>query len=122
MSHRAVDRTVGFGTEEVNACYGDVTTVEHPFRHTPPHVLDGSARIGLSMTKEWKSRLLEGTLELSGESETLFVYVVIPALCIIGLYILGTLFYQFMVDAHPAGASAASDFLSIDPDRWFPRA
>ena len=72
------------------------------------------------MTKESKNCLLEGTLELLGESETLFVYVVIPALCIIALYILGTVFYQFMVDAHPASASAASDFLSIDPDKWFP--
>ena len=74
------------------------------------------------MTKESKNCLLEGTLELLSESETLFVYVVIPAMCIIGLYILGTVFYQFMVDAHPASASAASDFLSIDPDHWFPRA
>jgi hypothetical protein len=74
------------------------------------------------MTKDSKNCLLEGTLELLGESETLFVYVVIPGLCIIGLYILGTVFYQFMVDAHPATVSAASDFLSIDPDKWFPRA
>jgi hypothetical protein len=74
------------------------------------------------MTKDSKNCLLEGTLELLGESETLFVYVVIPALCIIGLYILVTVFYQFMVDAHPASVSAASDFLSIDPDKWFPRA
>jgi hypothetical protein len=74
------------------------------------------------MTKDSKNCLLEGTLELLGESETLFVYVVIPALCIIGLYMLGTVFYQFMVDAHPASVSAASDFLSIDPDKWFPRA
>jgi hypothetical protein len=76
----------------------------------------------MSMTKDSKNCLLEGTLELLGESETLFVYVVIPALCIIGICILGTVFYQFMVDAHPASASAASDFLSIDPDKWFPRA
>jgi len=27
-----------------------------------------------------------------------------------------------MVDAHPASASAAFDLLSIDPDKWFPRA
>ena len=74
------------------------------------------------MTKDSKNCLLEGTLELLGDSETLFVYVVIPALCIIGLYILVTVFYQFMVDAHPASVSAASDFLSIDPDKWFPRA
>ena len=74
------------------------------------------------MTKGSKNCLLEGTLELLGESETLFVYVVIPALSIIGLYILGTVFYQFMIDVHPASVSAASDFLSINPDKWFPRA
>ncbi len=74
------------------------------------------------MTKETKSCLLEGTLELLGESETLFVYVLIPLLCIIGIYVLGTAFYQFIVDAHPTAASAASDLFSIDPDKWFPRA
>ena len=76
------------------------------------------------MAKESKNALLEGTLgccEWLGESDTLFVYVVIPVLCIIGLYILGTVFYQFIVDTHPASASAASDLLSIDPDKWFPR-
>jgi hypothetical protein len=41
---------------------------------------------------------------------------------IIGFYILGTVFYQFMVDAHPASALAMSDFLSIDPEKWFPPA
>jgi hypothetical protein len=74
------------------------------------------------MTKETKDCLLEGTLELLGESETLFVYVVVPVLCIIGICILGTAFYQFIVDAHPTAASAATDLLSIDPDKWFPRA
>jgi hypothetical protein len=77
------------------------------------------------MTKETKNSLLEGTLgcfEWLGESETLFVYVVIPALCMIGLYILGTAFYQFIADTHPASASVASDLLSVDPDKWFPRA
>ena len=75
------------------------------------------------MTKETKNSLLEGIncLEWLGESETLFVYVVIPVLCIVGIYILGTVFYQSIVDAHSASASAA-DFLSIDPDKWFPRA
>jgi hypothetical protein len=77
------------------------------------------------MTKETKSHLLEGTLgcfEWLGESETLFVYVVIPLLCVIGIYIVGVVFYQLILDAHPANASAASDLLSIDPDKWFPRA
>lgn len=77
------------------------------------------------MAKESKNALLEGTLgcfEWLGESDTLLVYVVIPVLCVIALYILGIVFYQFIVDTHPASASAASDFLSIDPDKWFPRA
>jgi hypothetical protein len=75
------------------------------------------------MAKETK-KLVEGTIgcfEWLPESDTLFVYVVIPALCLIGLYILGTVFYRFIVDSHPA-ASAASGLLSIDPDNWFPRA
>ena len=74
------------------------------------------------MKKDTNNYLLEGMLECLGESETLFVYVVVPVLCIITLYILGTVFYQFIVDAHPASATVASDFLSIDPDKWFPRA
>ena len=73
------------------------------------------------MTKETRSFLLEGTLELLGESETLFAYVIVPLLCIVVLYLLGTAFYQFIADTHPASASAASDLLSIDPDKWFPR-
>ena len=83
------------------------------------------ARISMSMTKETKNSLIEGTIgsfEWLAESDTLFVYVVIPLLCVIGLYILGTIFYQFIINTHPASASAASDFLSIDPDKWFPRA
>jgi hypothetical protein len=71
------------------------------------------------MTKETKNCLLEGTFELLVESETLFVYVLIPLLCIIGIYLLGAAFF---VDAHPTAASAASDLFSIDPDKWFPRA
>ena len=74
------------------------------------------------MTKETKNCLLEGTLELLGESETLFVYVLVPLLCIVAFYVLGTAFYQFIVDTHPTAASAATDLLSIDPDKWFPRA
>jgi hypothetical protein len=72
------------------------------------------------MTKETKNWLFEGTLDLLSESETLFVYVVVPLLCVIGVYIVGTAFYQFIVDNHPSAASAASDLLSIDPDKWFP--
>ena len=78
------------------------------------------------MTRETNSGLLEGTfdyldcIESLGEFETVFVYVVLPLLCVIVLYILGTAFYQFVVDTHSASASAASDFLSIDPDKWFP--
>lgn len=82
------------------------------------------ARIAVSMTRETKNGLLEGTfecLEWLGEFETMFVYLVVPVLCVVGLYILGTAFYQFVVDTHPATASAASDFLSIDPDKWLPR-
>lgn len=92
-----------------------------PVRLTCPRP---GARNILSMTKETKNTLLEGMVgcfEWLGESETLFVYLVIPVLCIIGLYILGTVFYQFLVDTHPASAVAASDFLSIDPVKWFPR-
>jgi hypothetical protein len=74
--------------------------------------------------KDTKSHLLEGTLgchEWLGESETLFGYVVIPLLCVIGLYIVGMISYQLILDAHPASASATSDLLSIDPDKWLPR-
>ena len=76
------------------------------------------------MTKETKKFLdgMLGCFEWLSESETLFVYVVIPVLCVIGLYFVGTVFYQLIVDSHPASASAASDLLSIDPDKWFPLA
>jgi hypothetical protein len=74
------------------------------------------------MTKETKNFLLEGTLELFGESETLFVYVLVPLLCIVVICFLGTAFYQFIGDTHSTAASAATDLLSIDPDKWFPRA
>jgi hypothetical protein len=74
------------------------------------------------MTKQTKNCLVEGTLELLGESEILFVYVLVPLLCVIAIYVLGTVCYQAIVDAHPLAASAASDLLSIDADKWFPRA
>ena len=76
------------------------------------------------MTKETKKFLdgMFGCFEWLSESETLFVYVVIPVLCVICLYFVGTVSYQLIADAHPASASAASDLSSIDPDKWFPRA
>ena len=73
------------------------------------------------MTKETRSFLFEGTLELLGESETLFAYLIVPLLCIVALYILGTTLYQFIADTHPTSASAPFDLLFIDPDNWFPR-
>ena len=76
------------------------------------------------MTQETKIGLLEGgfeCLEWLCEFETVFVYLVVPLLFVAVLYILGTVFYQFVIDTHIASASAASDFLSIDPDKWFPR-
>jgi hypothetical protein len=75
------------------------------------------------VTKETKNRLLEmfNCFELLGESETLFVYVVIPLLCILALYIAGMVFYQVFIGGNTASTSAASDLLSIDPDKWFPR-
>jgi hypothetical protein len=78
---------------------------------------------GATVSKETKSRLFDtlDCFELLGESETLFVYVVIPVLCIFALCVLGIVLYQLVLEAHPADASAATDLLSIDPAKWFPR-
>ena len=76
------------------------------------------------MIRETKGGLLEGAfecLEWLGECETVFMYLVLPLLAVVVLYILGTTFYQLVIDTHSASASASSDLLSVDPDKWFPR-
>ena len=57
------------------------------------------------MTQETKNGLFEGTFECLawlGEFETVFVYLVVPLVCVVVLYVLGTAFYDFVIDTHTA--------------------
>ena len=65
--------------------------------------------------------VLEAVLECALELEDAFLYVVIPLIIVGGLFLLVYAAYQSMLDPYAAGFTACSDFLSIDPDKWFPR-
>ncbi len=71
-------------------------------------------------SKPGKRRLPESLgmalLECSFEIEELFVYVLIPLVCITAVCIAGIALYRLMFD--PAIADAPQ--LSIDPAKWFP--
>jgi hypothetical protein len=129
-NHPRSARQLGSGTRQTRPVledferYGDITTVVRRFKSRHTAFRDPVLELALSMTKETKKFLdgMLGCFEWLSESETLFAYVVIPVLCVICLYFLGTVFYQLIVDAHPTSASTASELLSIDPDKWFPRA
>jgi hypothetical protein len=73
------------------------------------------------MAKEWQKEVLAGCLECLTESEELFVYLVIPLLCIAVVWIVGMAVYQVIFDPHAASIASTSDCLSIDPEKWFPR-
>jgi hypothetical protein len=73
------------------------------------------------MAKEWQKEVIAGCLECLTESEALFVYVVVPLLCVAVVWIVGSIIYQGMFDSHAASIASTSDYLSIDPEKWFSR-
>jgi hypothetical protein len=73
------------------------------------------------MTKETKQGLLEAALECLLESETLFIYVTLPLLCVAVVYVVGTSLFHLVFDPNAANIASAMDGLSIDPANWFPR-
>ena len=72
------------------------------------------------MAKEWPKEVFIGCLELLSESETLFIYMVLPLLCAAMLGIIGIVVYQVICDPQAASLASTSDCLSINPERWFP--
>ena len=73
------------------------------------------------MAKEWQKEVLAGCLECLSEREALFVYVVIPLLCVAIAWIVGTVVYQVICDPQVASIASTSDCLSINLENWFPR-
>jgi hypothetical protein len=73
------------------------------------------------MAKEWQREVLAGCLECLPESEALFVYVVIPLLCVAIAWIVGMVVYQVICDPQAASIASTSDCPSINPEIWFPR-
>jgi hypothetical protein len=72
------------------------------------------------MAKEWPKEVFIGCLELLSESEELFIYLVLPLLCIAMAGIIGIVVYQLISDPQAASLASATDYLSINPERWFP--
>jgi len=70
------------------------------------------------MAKEWQKEVLGGCLECLSESEGLFVYVVIPLLCVAIVWIVGMVVCQVLFDPHAASIASTSDCLSINPEKW----
>jgi hypothetical protein len=78
-------------------------------------------RKGRCMAREWREgEVIAGCLEILSESETLFAYVVVPILCVVVLRFVGSIIYQCMSDPHATSLASTSDYLSIDPEKWFP--
>jgi hypothetical protein len=77
------------------------------------------------MFLEWlrsgKEKYLPGCVECLPESEALFVYRVIPLLCVAIAWIVGMVVYQVICDPQAASIASTSDCLSINPEIWFPR-
>ena len=71
------------------------------------------------MAKEWPKEVFVGCLELLSESEV-FIYLVLPLLCVAMVGIIGISIYQLISDAQASSLASASDYLSINPERWFP--
>jgi len=73
------------------------------------------------MARDWRGdEVIAGCLELLSESETLFAYVVVPILCVVVLWLVASIIYQGVFDPHAASLASTSDYLSIDPEKWFP--
>jgi hypothetical protein len=72
------------------------------------------------MAKEWPKEVFIGCLELLAESKALFIYLVLPLLCVAMVGIIGIVVYQVICDPQAACLASTSDCLSINPERWFP--
>ena len=72
------------------------------------------------MAKQWPTEVFAGCLELLSESETLFIYLVLPLLCVAVVGIIGIFVYQVICDPQAASLASTADYLSINPERWFP--
>jgi hypothetical protein len=72
------------------------------------------------MAKEWPKEVFIGCLELLSESEALFIYLVLPLLCVAMVGIIGISVYQVISDPQALSLASTSDHLSINPERWFP--
>jgi hypothetical protein len=72
------------------------------------------------MAKEWPKELFIGCLELLLESEELFIYLVLPLLCVALIGIIGIVVYQLISDPQVSSLASTADYLSINPERWFP--
>jgi len=72
------------------------------------------------MAKEWPKELFIGCLELLSESEELFIYLVLPLLCVALVGIIGIVVYQLISDPQVSSLASTADYLSINPERWFP--
>jgi len=70
------------------------------------------------MAKEWQKRYLPDAW--SACREAVFVYVVLPLLCVAVVWVVGMVVYQVILDPHVASL-ASTDCLSINPEKWFPR-
>lgn len=81
--------------------------------------------IGIISEPERKPRLVEifgkALFECLVETEELFLYVLVPLLCIAAVCVVGVLVYQLMFDPNAVDVASRLDTLSIDPDKWFPR-
>ena len=73
------------------------------------------------MDTERRTEFFCGILECLTEVEELFVYVLVPVLCLVAVGIIGIVLYQTIFDPHAIAAAATTDCLSINPDKWFPR-
>ena len=72
------------------------------------------------MAKEWRKEVFVGCLELLSESEALFIYLVLPLLCVAMVGIIGIVVYQAISDPQATSLASTPDYLSINPERWFP--
>jgi len=72
------------------------------------------------MAKEWPKEVFVGCLQLLSECEELFLYLVLPLVCVAMVGIIGIFVYQLISDPQAASLASTSDYLSINPERWFP--
>ena len=66
-----------------------------------------------------QKQLLAGCLECLFECDELFVYVVLPLVCIAAVCLIGFVIYQ-TVAPHAFSLASNADCLSINPDNWLP--